>query len=96
MVKGHYSPELVSLRRQVRQSLPAQGLTLTERYPTYSGNVTVTRFRYPLTNPANFLQLVDEDQELEFGSFTIRSLDLVVHDWYNQRTTQKATLALAR
>lgn len=84
MVKGYYSPELASLRRQIRQSLPAQGLTLTERYPTYSGHVTVARFRYPLTNPANFLQLIDENQELEFGSFTIRSLDLVVHDWYNQ------------
>lgn len=96
MVKGYYSSELEQLRQQIRQQLPQFGLTVEERYPTYSGHVTVARFRQPFSAPANFLRVVNENKELAFGSFTLRSLDLVVHDWYNQQIDQRATLPLGQ
>lgn len=95
MVKEDYGPELEELRQKLRQTLPEVGLRLAERYPTFSGHVTVARFSSQLTARERFLDIIRQDDQLNFGEFTMHSLDLVVHDWYNQRIKQRANLPLA-
>lgn len=95
MVKGYYGPELETLRQKLRQALPGEGLKLNERYPTLSGHVTVTRFSDQLVARQDFLDVIKQDCQLGFGKFTMHSLDLVVHDWYNRRIELVANLPLA-
>lgn len=83
MVKGFYSPNLQALRSAIRQLLPANGLQLDERYPTYSGHVTVARFKKKLERPQRLLEFIAQNQEIEVGRFQTESIDLVIHDWYN-------------
>lgn len=95
MVKGYYGSGLEALRQKLRQTLPEGGLKLAERYPTFSGHVTVARFSNQLLARRDFLNVIRRDYQLGFGKFTMHSLDLVVHDWYNQRIELVANLPLA-
>lgn len=95
MARGFYSPELADLRNRLRQALPAAGLKLAERYPTFSGHVTVVRFKRPLKESAALLAKLAAAKNLDFGAFSMHSLDLVVHDWYNHQITSTAHLPLA-
>ena len=96
MVKGFYSPALTTLRQRLRQAVPAAGLDLAERYPTISGHVTVVRFRQRLAHPTALARKLADAQAVDFGSFTMPSLDLVVHDWYNHQVPMTVTLPFAR
>lgn len=94
IVKGNYSAALSNLRMAIRKQLPAQNLTIDERYPTYSGHVTVGRFVKPLADYRSFLSYLADNNQTELGRFKSRELDLVVHDWYNHRVEKIATLPL--
>ena len=85
MVKGYYSPSMVTLRSNLRAHLAQAGLPVHERYMTRSGHVTVARFAQPLPDPRAVVGLVDADHSLVFGDFTSTRADLVIHDWYNHR-----------
>lgn len=85
MVKGYYSPSMVTLRDNLRTHLAQAGLPVHERYPTRSGHVTVARFAQLLPDPHTVVDLVDADHSLAFGDFTSTRVDLVIHDWYNRR-----------
>lgn len=89
MVKGYYTPALAQLREQVRQSICQQGLPLSERYKTISGHVTVARFSKPLLHRQALLNFCAANGQLGFGDFQTRSVDLVIHDWYNRVSTTR-------
>lgn len=84
LVKGYYAPALTSLRDRLRRQILQQDLFLAERYRTISGHVTVARFAQPLQNRKAFSQIMGNEGQLAFGSFTAAAMDLVVHDWYNR------------
>ncbi|EEW52967.1 2'-5' RNA ligase family protein [Limosilactobacillus antri] len=95
LVTGDYGPELTTLRQRLRTELPDLGLPVAERYPTISGHVTVARFAQPLVDPARFLAAIRENAATGYGSFTMHSLDLVVHDWYNHQVEWCSRLPFA-
>ncbi|MDD6432076.1 MAG: 2'-5' RNA ligase family protein [Lactobacillaceae bacterium] len=95
MVKGYYSPSMVTLRNNLRDHLAQAGLPVHERYATQSGHVTVARFKQPLSDPQAIVDLVDADSSLAFGDFTSTRADLVIHDWYNHRVQLIGSFAFA-
>ena len=94
LVKGYYSAGLSTLRNALKKELPLHDLLLKERYPTISGHVTVARYTSPLQQADQFLKTLEEFKSINFGQFTISSLDLVVHDWYNYNLRLISKLAL--
>lgn len=95
MVKGYYSPSMVTLWNNLRDHLAQAGLPVHERYATQSGHVTVARFKQPLSDPQAIVDLVDADSSLAFGDFTSTRADLVIHDWYNHRVQLIGSFAFA-
>lgn len=95
LVKGYYSANLTKLRNLIRRSLPANGLKLDERYPTYSGHMTIARFSHPIVEQQQFLQTLAELDNIELGTFTTSNLDLVIHDWYNHDSQVISSIPLA-
>ncbi|KAA3440594.1 2'-5' RNA ligase family protein [Rufibacter hautae] len=81
--------ELEQLRNSVRQAFRASGLqeSIDQRYTIQTAHSTVVRFRKPLTQPALFLQKLQECRHRKFGTSTIHSLELVYHDWYQREST---------
>lgn len=95
LVTGDYGLGLEELRQRLRTELPKLGLPVAERYPTISGHVTVARFAQPLKDPSRFLTAVSENAATNYGSFTMHSLDLVIHGWYNHQIDLRARLPFA-
>lgn len=86
LVKGTYSAELASLRKKLRQTLENSELILDERYPTFSGHSTVVRYQQPIINSQLLLRDLADLRDVNFGSFTVSRVDLVIHDWYNRHS----------
>ena len=82
LAAGYYSDELFELREALRLKL-AKELPLAERYQTASGHVTIARFKAPLNDPNGLLFDLAKMDQLRFGSFVVKQVDLVIHDWYN-------------
>lgn len=93
LAAGYYSGELTVLRQNLRRQLTGK-LAVIERYPTRSGHVTIARFKAPLNDPQVLLNDLMSMQQLQFGTFTIDRLDLVIHDWYNHDVKKIAEYAL--
>ncbi|MDC2830228.1 2'-5' RNA ligase family protein [Limosilactobacillus mucosae] len=93
LATGYYSDELTMLRQNLRHQLTDK-LPVAERYPTCSGHVTVARFKAPLKAPPALLADLMSMQQLQFGTFTVDRLDLVIHDWYNHDVKKIAEYAL--
>lgn len=91
MVRGFYSAELPKLRAMIRQQLPAHGLKVAERYQTISGHVTVARFPSSIQNPVGLLDFLEQNAQVNFGTFETAELELVIHDWYHRRVQSVAT-----
>ena len=95
LATGYYSDELTMLRQNLRHQLTDK-LPVAERYPTCSGHVTIARFKAPLKAPPALLADLMSMQQLQFGTFTVDRLDLVIHDWYNHDVKKIAEYALMR
>ena len=95
LVKGYYSPSLEQLRSQIRQQIPLANLPLMERYQTVSGHMTIARFPTEVQHRASLLRYVEQNSSLQFGTFAVNHLDLVIHDWYHRRVQSLATFSNA-
>lgn len=82
LAAGYYSDELFELREALRLKL-AKELPLAERYQTASGHVTIAHFKAPLNDSNGLLFDLAKMDQLRFGSFVVKQVDLVIHDWYN-------------
>ncbi|EEU31100.1 hypothetical protein HMPREF0501_00505 [Limosilactobacillus coleohominis 101-4-CHN] len=93
LVKGFYSSSLGDLRNQLRQQIPLANLPLMERYQTSSGHMTIARFPTEVQHRAGLLKYVEQNSNLQFGTFEVNQLDLVIHDWYHRRVQSVATFS---
>lgn len=93
LVKGFYSSSLGKLRNQLRQQIPLASLPLMERYQTFSGHMTIARFPSEVQHRASLLKYVEQNSNLQFGTFEVNQLDLVIHDWYHRRVQSVATFS---
>jgi 2'-5' RNA ligase len=83
LVKGYYEPGLEALRQNLRTILRESGLSLDERYETFSCHVTIVRFPHKIESPFAFSDEISNLSNCDFGKFTVDSLQLVYHNWYD-------------
>ncbi len=95
LVKGYYSLSLGNLRNQLRQQIPLANLPLMERYQTVSGHMTIARFPTEVQHRASLLKYAEQNSSLQFGTFEVDQVDLVIHDWYHRRVQSVATFSNA-
>lgn len=85
MITGYYEEPLEQFRQLLRKSFREHGLTLEERYETFSAHMTVIRTPERIKNPENFLNYVNTRRN--FGTAHVTSVELVFHNWYDSKKT---------
>lgn len=83
MVKGYYEEALETFRRRFRQALKENGLSLEERYETYSAHISVVRIPVRLRHPERFVERIAERRD--FGEVDVSSFELTFHNWYDSK-----------
>lgn len=92
LVCGYYEYELERLRCNIRSGLSENGLTLEERYKTFSAHTTVIRTPKKLLYPNKYIRQIE--QAPGFGAMLVSSLELVYHNWYDSKKTSLAQFEL--
>ncbi|UII19180.1 2'-5' RNA ligase family protein [Fulvivirga ligni] len=67
--------------------------SIDKRYTIKTAHSTVVRFQQPLNQKEKYLRLLDEYHHFDFGSFEVKTLELVFNDWYQK--TEKVDLLKA-
>lgn len=82
-VKGYYDPALEVLRQNLRIILCKHDLPLGERYETFSCHVTILWFPCKITSLSAFSSEVPNLANSDLERFTVSSIQLVYHNWYD-------------
>jgi 2'-5' RNA ligase len=91
---------LTRLRTQLKHGVEQAGLwhSIDARYALQTAHLTLVRFRAPLRQPAQLVQLLDAYQQTFIGAFVVDTLELVYTDWYHRaaHTVLLETYSLAQ
>ena len=81
------------LRDNLRKHFTENGLeqSMDQRYLLQTAHSTIVRFRKLLKKPKQFIRLLNESRNIDFGIFEVNEMELVFNDWY-QRNERVKTL----
>lgn len=87
MVKGFMNNNVLNdirdrLRKEFKNSNVEQ--SLDKRYLIQTAHSTIIRFRKELSHKENFLELLDNSINYDFGTFKVHKFELVFNDWYQR------------
>lgn len=89
---------LLHLRNRLRLLFAQSGLfnTIDERYKIDTAHSTVLRFQYELKQNKEFLHLLEQFRNVDFGNLHVKELQLVYNDWYHKedKTVVLSTIKL--
>jgi 2'-5' RNA ligase len=94
LVKGYYDPAFEVLRQKLRTILRKLDLPLDERYETFSCHITVVRFPCKIESPSVFSDVIKNLSDINFGRFTVDSVQLVYHNWYDSNKEVLSEISL--
>lgn len=84
MIQGFFDDIFQELREKLREEVNKQGIELKERYKEVKiAHSTITRFKQKLQNPEKLVNKIEELKNFDFGTFEVKKILFVVHDWYN-------------
>lgn len=89
MVQGFFSDVLQKLRERLREEVNKQGLELKERYKVETTHSTIMRFKKKLQNPADLVNKIEKMRGINLGTFEVKTVLFVLHDWYNLKDKMK-------
>ena len=87
MIKGFPGDIILSdIRGNLRTLFKNSGLeqSIDKRYMLQTAHSTVVRFRKPFTRKNEFLKIIENYRNYDFGSFITGTLELVYNDWYQR------------
>ncbi len=58
--------------------------SLDKRYPIQTAHSTIVRFRKQFENKGKFLKIIENYSDYDFGSFDVKTMELVYNDWYQR------------
>ena len=85
MIQGFpQQSRLDELRNNLRTTFKASLLeqTIDKRYVMQTSHATVVRFTKPFTAKEQFLKVIENYKDYDFGTTTINEMELVYNDWY--------------
>lgn len=80
------------LRQKLRTILRERDLPLDERYETFSCHITIVRFPCKIESPSAFSDVISN--HINFGRFTVDSVQLVYHNWYDSNKEVMSEISL--
>jgi len=92
MIQGFpFDNALNLLRNNLRIAFKDSNLeqSLDRRYLLQTAHATVVRFREPLTQKDEFLEILDKYRNYNFGSMLTNCIELVYNDWYQREKNTK-------
>lgn len=87
MVQGFMNTDFLNLiRNNLRQNFKNSNLqqSIDKRYSIQTAHTTVVRFQDKINNKPEFLKIIEAFKHYNFGSFEVKSLELVYNDWYQK------------
>ncbi len=92
MIQGFFHNNTINeirdnLRTNFKKSALQQSLDL--RYSLQTAHLTVVRFKQPLINKGNYLQVMENYRDYNFGTLTTDTINLVYNDWYQRKKFTK-------
>ncbi len=87
MVQGLLSDNnLNTIRDNLRRNFKTSKLqqSMDQRYTIQTAHSTVVRFRKNLTEKADFIKVLEDHRDCNFGTFSVDTIDLVYNDWYQK------------
>ncbi|MFD0989824.1 2'-5' RNA ligase family protein [Mariniflexile jejuense] len=87
MVQGFMNTEALNdarnnLRIKFKNSTLKQ--SIDKRYTIQTAHATVLRFKEKIIDKSKFLEIVEKYKNHEFGTFEVKSIELVYNDWYQK------------
>jgi len=58
--------------------------SLDKRYAIQTAHATIVRFRNELNQKDEFLKIIDDHLNFDFGTFEVKNFELVYNDWYQR------------
>lgn len=92
MIQGFSNDDtLKDIRDNLRMNFKTAKLqqTIDKRYTIQTAHSTVVRFRKQLTKKEDYINVLDNYRDYDFGTSTINAIDLVYNDWYQRKEFEK-------
>lgn len=89
MIQGFMvNDNLVTLRDRLRVNFRESNLKqdIDTRYLTKTAHMTVARFRKEIINPDEFVNVVDDHKDFDFGVNEAKTIDLIYTDWFCRKS----------
>jgi len=87
MTKGFMNTESLNIiRNNLRENFKNTILeqSIDKRYSIQTAHSTVVRFQEKFSNKLEFLNIINEFKDYDFGTFSPQSMELVFNDWYQK------------
>ena len=92
MVQGFMSNNSINaIRDNLRTAFKNSNLeqSLDKRYAIQTAHVTLVRFRKKFSEKDKFLDVLEQYQNFDFGTFKVNCFELVYNDWYQRERLVK-------
>ncbi|WP_109436551.1 mutarotase [Aquimarina sp. AU119] len=63
--------------------------SIDTRYKIRTAHATIVRFKSEITDPKEFIKVLQKYRDVDFGSFEIDTYELVYNDWYQTKKSTK-------
>ncbi|UOB17647.1 2'-5' RNA ligase family protein [Abyssalbus ytuae] len=87
MLKGFpLQNNLNKIRNNLRENFKKSNLesSIDHRYKIKTAHSTIIRFKEVVKHPDQLIGFLEKNKDVPFGSFKIKSLELVYNDWYQK------------
>lgn len=87
MIQGFMNENSLNhLRNKLRIEFKNSELeqSMDERYLIQTAHTTVFRFKEPLSQKEEFLKIIENYKDHDFGTFEVDEIELVYNNWYHQ------------
>jgi 2'-5' RNA ligase len=92
MIQGFPQQSVLDeLRNSVKTAFKTSSLqqSIDKRYSIQTAHVTVVRFTKPFTAKEEFIKVLEDFKDYDFGTATISEMELVHNDWYQRENFVK-------
>lgn len=89
MIRGYPENEILNnIRNKLRYNFKNSNLqqSLDKRYQIQTAHTTIIRFKEKIINKECFLNVLNKNEITDFGTFGVKSLELVYNDWYHKKS----------